>query len=177
MRQARKKRKGLVWSSMLSTCLLLPGFVASTHLALAQVVKLLPSDAGVVTVRGQTDVPLDTGEKSNVITAEEITYLPVDGRDTTELLKTLRGFAIQQGVNGTVSNQAADPSQMNVTRSIGNEVAFLSCFAWPTILLSPEELKALGAICERPASQIPFSNHLKRDLCDFSNAVCLRSNS
>ena len=68
----------------------------------------------VITVEGQTDVPLDTGEKADLITSEEIKHLSVEGRDVTELFKTLPGFAIS-GNNTNTNNQGYDPSQVNVT--------------------------------------------------------------
>ena len=73
----------------------------------------------VVNVQAESSVPLDTGELSNLITAEEIKHLSVEGRDVTELLKTLPGFAIASQNNTNVNNQAADPSQVNVTGSLG----------------------------------------------------------
>jgi hypothetical protein len=48
----------------------------------------------VITVQAETYIPLDTGENSHLITAEQIQHLSVEGRDVTELLKTLPGFAI-----------------------------------------------------------------------------------
>ena len=83
--------------------------------------KLQTGEASsVVTVQGETDVPLDTGEKSDLITAEEIKHLSVEGRDVTELLKTLPGFAIATQNNTNVNNQAADPSQVNVQGALGS---------------------------------------------------------
>jgi hypothetical protein len=75
-----------------------------------------------VTVEAQTDVPLDNGELSDLITSEEIKHLSVEGRDVTELFKTLPGFAISNG-NGGVTNSAYDPSQVNVTGALGSYAA------------------------------------------------------
>ncbi|MGH9773188.1 MAG: carboxypeptidase regulatory-like domain-containing protein, partial [Candidatus Acidiferrales bacterium] len=70
-----------------------------------------------VNVTANTNVPLNTGERSVLITAAQIKHLSVEGRDVTELLKTLPGFAITgQGV----TNSAYDPSQVNVTGALGN---------------------------------------------------------
>ncbi len=108
--------------------------------------KLAPGEATqTVTVEAEAGVPLDTGEKSDLITAEEITHLSVEGRDVTELLKTLPGFAIVQGVNGTVTNQAADPSQVNVTGSLGS-------YAANGNLASGNNLKLDGADITDPGS-------------------------
>lgn len=75
-----------------------------------------------VTVEAETSVPLDTGESSQLITAEEIKHLSVEGRDVTELFKTLPGFAIANG-SGNVSNSAYDPSQVNVNGALGSYAA------------------------------------------------------
>ncbi len=75
-----------------------------------------------VTVEAQTNIPLDTGELSDLITSEEIKHLSVEGRDVTELFKTLPGFAISNG-NGGVTNSAYDPSQVNVTGALGSYAA------------------------------------------------------
>jgi Carboxypeptidase regulatory-like domain/TonB-dependent Receptor Plug Domain len=48
----------------------------------------------VVTVNSDPSVILSQGEKSVLITAEAIARLPVQGRDVTELIKTLPGFAM-----------------------------------------------------------------------------------
>ena len=73
-----------------------------------------------VQVSADTSVPLDTGERSELITAEEIKHLSVEGRDVTELFKTLPGFAI---ANQGVSNSSYDPSQVNVNGALGNFAA------------------------------------------------------
>ncbi len=66
------------------------------------------------------NIPLDTGERSDLITSEQIKHLAVEGRDVTELFKTLPGFAIAgQGVN----NGAYDPSQVSVSGALGNYAA------------------------------------------------------
>lgn len=76
--------------------------------------KLQPGESSqTVTVQAEGQVPLDTGEKSDLITAEEITHLSVEGRDVSELFKTLPGFAQSQN-NTNVNNQGYDPSQTSV---------------------------------------------------------------
>lgn len=72
-----------------------------------------------VTVDAASEVALDTGERSELITSEEIKHLSVEGRDVTELFRTLPGFAISNG-SGGVTNSAYDPSQVNVTGALGN---------------------------------------------------------
>ncbi len=75
------------------------------------------SESATVVVEANTDVPLDSGERSELITAEQIKHLSVEGRDVTELFKTLPGFAI---ANQGVTNSAYDPSQVNVSGALGN---------------------------------------------------------
>ena len=75
------------------------------------------SASDTVNVVADTDVPLDTGERSELITSEEISHPSVEGRDVTELFKTLPGFAI---ANQGVGNSAFDPSQVNVNGALGN---------------------------------------------------------
>ena len=74
----------------------------------------------VVNVEGQTSIPLDTGEKSDLITSEQIQHLSVEGRDVTELFKTLPGFAIASQNNTNVNNQAYDPSQTSPAGAAGS---------------------------------------------------------
>lgn len=78
------------------------------------------SEGTTVTVEAEADVPLDTGERSELITAEEIKHLSVEGRDVTELFKILPGFAI---ANQGVGNTTFDPSQVNVNGALGNFAA------------------------------------------------------
>ncbi len=82
--------------------------------------KLQTGEAtSVVNVESQTDVPLDTGEKADLISSEEIKHLAVEGRDVSELFKTLPGFAIGAQSNTNVNNQGYDPSQVSVTGGAG----------------------------------------------------------
>ncbi len=77
------------------------------------------SEAQTVNVReASQSITLDSGEQSSLISAEDIKHLSVEGRDVTELLKILPGFAITAGGNAT--NTAYDPSQVQVTGAIGN---------------------------------------------------------
>lgn len=63
---------------------------------------------------------ITTGERSVLITAEDIKKLPVEGRDVTELIKTLPGFAqVAQGTGA--DNLAPDPGV--VGGQTGNYVA------------------------------------------------------
>lgn len=59
------------------------------------------------------EITLDSGTAGSLISAEDIKHLSVEGRDVTELLKILPGFAVTGG-NNTVTNQTYDPSQVSV---------------------------------------------------------------
>ena len=75
-----------------------------------------------VTVTADTQINLDSGEVSSLISAEQIKHLSVEGRDVTELFKTLPGFAITNGSTGT-TNTAYDPSQVSVNGALGSYAA------------------------------------------------------
>ncbi|WP_158615467.1 carboxypeptidase-like regulatory domain-containing protein [Acidipila sp. EB88] len=79
------------------------------------------SDATQVNVQEATQsITLDSGEQSSLISAQDIAHLSVEGRDVTELLKILPGFAITgQSGNGQL-NGSYDPSQVSVTGSLGS---------------------------------------------------------
>ena len=68
-------------------------------------------------------INLDSGEQSSLISAEEIKHLSVEGRDVTELLKILPGFAISRGGAGTFDNASYDPAQVNPTGALGQYAA------------------------------------------------------
>ena len=69
-------------------------------------------------------INLDSGEQSSLISAEDISHLSVQGRDVTELLKILPGFAISRGGNTNAQNNASfDPSQVNVGGGLGQYAA------------------------------------------------------
>lgn len=64
-------------------------------------------------------ITLDSGEASALISSEDIKHLSVEGRDVTELLKILPGFAISNGSNN-ITNTAYDPSQVSVQGAYGS---------------------------------------------------------
>jgi len=77
-----------------------------------------------VEVNVATDqINLDSGEQSSLISAQEIEHLSVEGRDVTELLKILPGFAISNGGTGNVNNAQYDPAQVNPTGALGQYAA------------------------------------------------------
>lgn len=83
--------------------------------------KLAPGAAAqtVVVQAAAESIPLDTGASSTLISSQEIKHLSIEGRDVTELLKTLPGFAMSGG-NNNVTNTAYDPSQVTVTGAYGS---------------------------------------------------------
>lgn len=72
-----------------------------------QVVNVSASDVGLI----------NSGERSTLITSNDIQKLSIEGRDVGELVKMLPGFAIAQ-TSGSIDNQAYDPSQVNVTGAL-----------------------------------------------------------
>ncbi|NYF78652.1 TonB-dependent receptor [Granulicella arctica] len=68
-------------------------------------------------------VNIDSGEQSSLISSQEIQRLSVEGRDVTELLKILPGFAISRGGSGTFDNAGYDPSQVNPGGALGQYAA------------------------------------------------------
>jgi hypothetical protein len=80
--------------------------------AISEVVNVTPSDVGMI----------NSGEKSTLITAEDIKKLSVEGRDVGELVKILPGFAIAQ-TSSNIDNTTYDPSQVNVTGALRSYAA------------------------------------------------------
>ena len=80
------------------------------------------SEATQVNVQeASQSITLDSGEQSSLISAQDISHLSVEGRDVTELLKILPGFAITSpSSNGGNLNTAYDPSQVSVTGALGS---------------------------------------------------------
>jgi hypothetical protein len=68
----------------------------------------------VVSVSASQGIDLNQGEKSVLITADDIKHLPVEGRDVTELIKTLPGFAM------TAQGNAADNQGPNL-QTVGGQ--------------------------------------------------------
>ena len=93
-----------------------PGDSRSLH----EVVLQLGDATQTVTVHTASEsITLDSGTSSTLISSEDIKHLSVEGRDVTELLKILPGFAITGG-NNNVSNSSYDPSQVTVTGAYGS---------------------------------------------------------
>jgi hypothetical protein len=69
-----------------------------------------------VQVEAVTDeiAPVDSGEKSAVLTSKQIENLSLEGRDATELIRTLPGFAAYTG-GGGINNTAQDFSVVSPT--------------------------------------------------------------
>ena len=88
-------------------------------------VKMKPGSGNVtvhVTTRRSS---LDTGERSDLITAGDLEHLTTIGRDVTELLKILPGSAIATGngaigQNSAASNTTYDPGQVTVGGGSGS---------------------------------------------------------
>ncbi len=77
-----------------------------------QTINVSSEDAGLT----------NSGEKSTLITANDIKKLSVEGRDVGELVKILPGFAIAQ-TSGSIDNSSYDASQVNVTGALRSYAA------------------------------------------------------
>ncbi len=70
------------------------------------------------------DILASNGEVSSLITAEDIKHLSTEGRDVTELVKILPGFALQPGsvssVGQGISNTIPDTTVVSPGGSLGN---------------------------------------------------------
>ena len=92
-----------------------PGDQRSLH----ELKMVAGSESQTVNVReASQSITLDSGEQSSLISAEDIKHLSVEGRDVTELLKILPGFAITTRGGGGL-NASYDPSQVSVTGGLG----------------------------------------------------------
>ncbi len=69
-------------------------------------------------VVSDAETTADTGEKSSLISANDIQHLSVQGRDVSELAKTQAGFAIVPGAG--LTNGAYDPGQVSVGGGLSN---------------------------------------------------------
>lgn len=78
-------------------------------------IALRAGDSASITVMAADSI-IDTGERSALISKEDIQHLAVEGRDATELLKTLPGFALQSGPN---SNAGPDALGVGVAGNTG----------------------------------------------------------
>ena len=85
--------------------------------ALRDIHLAVGGEAQTVNVTADQQINIDSGEISSLISAEQIAHLSVEGRDVTELFKTLPGFAITG--SGT-DNRAYDPSQVSVNGAAGS---------------------------------------------------------
>jgi len=88
-------------------------------------IKLVPGvEAITVTVNADASSVLETGERSDLITAAELEHLSTEGRDVTELMKLLPGSAINTGSgsfsNNSASNTTYDPGQVTVGGASGS---------------------------------------------------------
>lgn len=76
------------------------------HINISDIKLSVTGGVQQVTVQGVSSAvkDLDTPERSDVITARDLQTLSVEGRDATELVRMLPGFAMSSGANG-VNNQ------------------------------------------------------------------------
>jgi hypothetical protein len=63
--------------------------------------------------------PVDSGERSDTLTYRDIQNLSLQGRDVTELIRTLPGFSAFNG-GGSANTVGYDPSVASFTSAVGN---------------------------------------------------------
>ncbi|WP_109488837.1 carboxypeptidase regulatory-like domain-containing protein [Occallatibacter savannae] len=88
-------------------------------------IAMMPGAASqtVEVTSAESTISQDSGEQSALISSQEIEHLSVEGRDVTELLKILPGFAISNGGSGNVDNRQYDPAQVNPGGALGQYAA------------------------------------------------------
>ena len=64
------------------------------------------TSSDVIEVSGVADeiAPVDSGERSSTLTNKQIQNLALEGRDATELIRTLPGFSVFGGINNTAQD-------------------------------------------------------------------------
>jgi hypothetical protein len=115
------------------------------------VVKLVPgAESESVVVNATESTILQTGEKSALITAEDLEHLSTVGRDVTELLKILPGSAISPGsgaFGNTANSNSVDPPSLQVT--VGGSSTAYSMNGSP---LNGDSVRVDGVNLNDPAS-------------------------
>jgi hypothetical protein len=125
-------------------------------------IKLKPGDiAQTVTVQAPESTQ-DTGERSSIITSEDINRLSTVGRDVTELLKILPGSAIATsqanlGGGGGASNTTADQTQTSIGGSSGS-------YAMNGSPLNGVSVRSDGANLDDPASYSGTTQNINMDM-------------
>jgi len=75
------------------------------------------TEVTVEALANQSVKPLDTPERSDVITSKDLDTLAIEGRDATELVEMLPGFAV---VSPGVNNQTPNTAVVGMSGPIGN---------------------------------------------------------
>src|SRR5579875_677621 len=105
---------------------------AGDQLGFSDVKLQVGSATAAVTVEEQVDTnlaALDTGERSDVITAKDLNNLTVVGRDATELVRMLPGYAMSSGNQGLFNRPGYDSAVVGLSGPTG---AFSANGAGPT---------------------------------------------
>lgn len=100
------------------------------NLSLSHIQLAVGANSQTVTVTAaQGSIPLDTGTLATTISAGELQQIATEGRDVTELMKTLPGFAINfEGANNStydpsiVSPQGSSLKQNYISNGSGREM-------------------------------------------------------
>jgi Carboxypeptidase regulatory-like domain len=105
---------------------------AGDQLSYTDIKLKVGTTAEAVTVEAQVDsnlAALDTGERSDIITAKDLNTLTVVGRDATELVRMLPGYAMSSGNQGLFNRPGYDTAVVGLSGPTG---AFSANGAGPT---------------------------------------------
>ncbi len=96
---------------------------ATDQLSYKDIRMLVGSASAAVTVEAQVDselAALDTGERSDVITAKDLETLTVIGRDATELIRMLPGYALSSGNQGLYNRPGYNTAVVGLSGPTGS---------------------------------------------------------
>ena len=79
--------------------------------------------ASVTVVAGSSEIKVDSGDLSSTLDAREIGNLSLQGRDVTELLKTLPGFNMNTAYNGVQNKAGYSGMVTSIQSSVGNGIS------------------------------------------------------
>lgn len=79
--------------------------------------------ASVTVVAGSSEIKVDSGDLSSTLSAKEIGNLSLQGRDVTELLKTMPGFNMNTAYNGVQNKAGYSGMVTSIQSSVGNGIS------------------------------------------------------
>ena len=125
-------------------------------------IRMKPGDVTQTVTVEAAQSTQDTGERSSIITSEDINRLSTVGRDVTELLKILPGSSIAAaqttlGNSGGASNVTADATQTTIGGSAGS-------YAMNGSPLNGVSIRSDGANLDDPATYSGTTQNINMDM-------------